>query len=79
MIRCCRGLFNSPLRVLGVRHGVTNDILKEDLQDTTSLLVDEAGDTLDTTTTGETPDSLNIRRVKFKHHDAPDTSHIRAW
>ena len=29
----------------------------EDLEDTAGLLVDQAGDTLDTTTTGETADS----------------------
>jgi len=32
-------------------------VLKEDLENTTSLLVDETGDTLDTTTTSETTDS----------------------
>ena len=31
--------------------------LKEDLENTTGLLVDETRDTLDTTTTGETADS----------------------
>ena len=43
--------------VLGVGDGITDDILKEDLEDTTGLFVDETGDTLDTTTTGETADS----------------------
>ncbi len=33
-------------------------VLEEDLQDTTSLLIDETGDTLHTTTAGETTDSL---------------------
>ena len=33
-------------------------VLKEDLEDTASLLVYQTGDTLDTTTTGETTDSL---------------------
>ena len=33
-------------------------VLEEDLEDTTSLLVDEARDTLHTATTGETTDSL---------------------
>ena len=32
-------------------------VLEEDLEDTTGLLVDETGDTLDTTTTSETSDS----------------------
>lgn len=44
------------LCVLGVRDGVTDDTLEEGLEDTTSLLVDHGGDTLDTTTTGETAD-----------------------
>lgn len=43
--------------VLGVGDRVTDDVLKEDLKDTTSLFVDETGDTLDTTTTSETADS----------------------
>ena len=49
---------NSPLRVFSVRDRVTDDVLEEDLEDATGLLVDETGDTLDTTTTGETADSL---------------------
>jgi hypothetical protein len=43
--------------VLRVGNRVTNDVLEEDLQDSTSLFVDETGDTLDTTTTGKTADS----------------------
>ena len=43
--------------MLGVSDRVTDDVLKEDLEHTTGLLVDETGDTLDTTTTGETADS----------------------
>ena len=42
--------------VLGVGDGVTDDVLKEDLQYTAGLLVDEARDTLDTTTAGKTTD-----------------------
>ena len=45
-----------PLGVLGVGHGITDDVLKENLQNTTGLLVDEAGDTLDSTTTSKTTD-----------------------
>ena len=45
-----------PLGVLGVGDGITDDILKEHLQDTTGLLVDQARDTLDSTTTGQTTD-----------------------
>ena len=44
------------LGMLGVGDGISDDILKEDLEDTTGLFVDEAGDTLDTTTTRKTAD-----------------------
>ena len=39
--------------VLGVGHGVTDDVLKEDLEHTAGLLVDEAADALDTTTASQ--------------------------
>ena len=42
--------------MLGVGHGVTDDVLEEDLEDTAGLLVDEAGDALDATTASETAD-----------------------
>ena len=42
--------------VLGVGDGITNNILKEDLEDTTGLLVDETRDALDAATTGEAAD-----------------------
>ena len=42
--------------VLGVGHGIADNVLKEHLKDTTGLLIDEARDTLDTTATGETAD-----------------------
>ena len=45
-----------PLGVLGVGDGISDDVLKEDLEDTTGLFVDEARDTLDTTTTRQTAD-----------------------
>ncbi len=38
--------------MLGVGDRVTDDVLKEDLEDTTGLLVDETTDTLNTATTG---------------------------
>jgi hypothetical protein len=44
------------LGVLSVGDGVTDDVLQENLEDDASLLVDEARDTLDTTTTCETTD-----------------------
>ena len=39
-----------PLGVFGVGDGIPDDVLKENLEDTTSLLIDQARDTLDTTT-----------------------------
>ena len=45
-----------PLGVLGVGDGITDDVLEEHLEDTTGLLVDEARDTLDTTTASQTAD-----------------------
>ena len=43
--------------MLSVCDGVTDDVLEEDLEDTTGLLVDETRDTLDTATAGKTTDS----------------------
>ena len=45
-----------PLGVLGVGDGIPDDILKEDLEDTTGLLIDESRDTLDSSTTRQPPD-----------------------
>jgi hypothetical protein len=45
-----------PPGVLSVGDRVPDDVLKEDLEHTTGLLVDETGDTLDTATTSETTD-----------------------
>ena len=42
--------------VLRVGDGVTDDVLQEHLQDTAGLLVDQAGDALDTTTAREAAD-----------------------
>jgi len=42
--------------VLSVGDTITNDILEEDLQDSTSFFIDESRNTLDTTTTGKTTD-----------------------
>ena len=43
-------------RVLGVGHGIADDVLEEHLEDTAGLLVDEAGDALDTTAAREAAD-----------------------
>jgi hypothetical protein len=42
--------------MLGVGHGIADDGLEEDLEDTAGLLVDEARDALHTTTTSEAAD-----------------------
>ena len=46
-----------PLGMFSVGDGITDDIFKENLEDTTGLLVDQARDTLDTTTTRQTANS----------------------
>jgi hypothetical protein len=45
-----------PLGMLGVGDSITDDVLKEDLEDTSGLLIDEARDALDTTSAGQTAD-----------------------
>ena len=45
-----------PLGVFSIGDSVTDDILKEDLEDATGLLIDETRDTLDTATAGKTAD-----------------------
>jgi hypothetical protein len=45
-----------PLGVFGIGDGITDDVLKEDLEDTTGLLIDQARDTLDTSTSRQTTD-----------------------
>ena len=50
-IHGCDGLSAS---VLGVGDRITDDVLQEHLQDSTSFFVDQSRDTLDTTTTSQT-------------------------
>jgi len=45
-----------PLGVLCVGDCVTDDILQEHLKDPASLLIDQTGDALDSSTAGQTPD-----------------------
>ena len=45
-----------PLGVFGVGDGIPDDVLEENLENSTGLLVDESRDTLDSTTTRQTPD-----------------------
>ena len=54
---CCT--WDIPLSVLRVRYRVTDNVLEEDLKNTTGLLVDKARDTFHTATTGETANSLH--------------------
>jgi len=44
------------LGVLGVGDGVTDDVLEEDLEDAAGLFVDEAGDSLDATSSSKSSD-----------------------
>ena len=43
--------------MLGVRHGVADDMLEKHFKNTASLLVDQTVDALDATTASETADS----------------------
>ena len=52
-IKSSHGLATS---VLSVGHSVTDDVLKEDLQNTSGLLVDEAGDALHATSARQSAD-----------------------
>ena len=45
-----------PLGVLGVGDGIPDHVLEEHLEDTTGLLVDEAGDPLDSSPPRQTAD-----------------------
>ena len=59
-----------PLGVLCVGDGVTDHVLQENLENSTGLLVDEAGDTLHTTTASQTPngrlcDTLDVITENF--------------
>ena len=51
------GRHGLALGVFGVCDRVADDVLEEHLEDTAGLLVDEAGDTLDTATASQTADS----------------------
>ena len=45
-----------PLGVFSVGDGITDDVFQENLEDTSGFFVDQARDTLDTTTTSQTAD-----------------------
>ena len=71
--------------MLSVCDGVTNDVLQKDLQNTTGLLVDEARDTLDTTTTSETTNGLSDNKSHNSVKLEVETIcivyiyHVRVW
>ena len=48
------GRHRLPPRVLGVGDGVTDNVLQKDLEDATSLLVDQTADTLHASSTSQT-------------------------
>jgi hypothetical protein len=52
-----KGRDGLSLGVFSVGDSITNDTLKEGLEDSAGLFVDHGRDTLDTTTTSETADS----------------------
>ena len=45
-----------PLGMFSVGNSISDDILKENLKNSTSLLIDESRDTLDSSTTSQPPD-----------------------
>ena len=45
-----------PLGMFGVGDSISDDILKENLEDSTGLFIDEARDTLDSSSASQTPD-----------------------
>ena len=45
-----------PLGVLSVGDGISDDVLQEDLENSTSLLIDESRDPLDSSTASQSPD-----------------------
>merc|ERR1719230_1800766 len=50
------GSHSLPLGMLSVGDSITDDILQENLQNTSGLLVDETTDTFDATPSGKSPD-----------------------
>ena len=51
------GGYGLSFGVLGVSHSVSDDVLKEDLENTSGFLVDEAGNALDTATASQSANS----------------------
>ena len=63
----------SPLGVLGVGDGVTDDVLQEHFENSTCLFVDQTRDTLDSTTASETTDSRLSDALDVVTKDLPVT------
>jgi len=59
------------LGVLGVGDGVANDVLQEHLENTSRLLVDEPGDTLDTTSACQATDGRLGYALNVVSQDLP--------
>ena len=61
------------LGMLGVSDGITDDVFQEDLEDTSGLFVDQAGDTLDTTSASQSSDGGlgNTLDVVTEHFSVP--------
>ena len=60
------GSHGLPLGMLGVGDGITDDILQENLENSTGLLVDQARDTLDTSPTSQTTDGRMLSRKTLR-------------
>ena len=67
-VKCCDCL---PPGVLCVGHGIPDDVLKEDLEDAPGLLVDQAGDTLDASTTSQPTDGWLCDALDVIPEDLP--------
>ena len=62
-----------PLGMLGVGDGIADNVLKEDLEDTTGFFVDETADSLDTTSSCKTPDCRLGDSLDIVSQDFPVT------
>ena len=62
-----------PLGVLSVGDSITNDVFQENLQDTTSFLVDESRDTFDSSSSCKTTDGWLGDALDVVSQDFPVT------
>ena len=69
-----------PLGVLSVGDTISDDVLQEDLQNSTSPLIDEYIDPLDSSTAGQSPDSLDVAEIcSPRSHSEPQTPVISSF